>query len=155
MRRWRGKASSGFVSPQAQHRRVTVLVAVDQRQHRVRALVGAPHHDLQLAGEVVERDDGGDRDEEAGAIAFSRFDVVDDATLAQRVSLADRILAVLADGDMKEDQIADLVDASPKVVQSTLNRMGRDRMKAGRQPLVERLPSSGAWHRIPWKEAAS
>lgn len=95
------------------------------------------------------------RDEEAGTIAFRRFEVVDDPTLAQRVSLSDRILAALVDGDLKDLEIAELVGASEKVVNATLNRMVRDRMKAGRPPLVERLPSSGKWHRIPWKEAAS
>jgi hypothetical protein len=83
--------------------------------------------------ELEHRDDG--------VIRYSPFDIAMDAELGRKASVWDRARAVLADGPMADDELAEELDVKANVLRSTLSRVAK-------QGLVERLPSSKKWSLI-------
>jgi hypothetical protein len=78
---------------------------------------------------------------EDGLIRYVPFDIAMDAELGRKASVWDRARAVLADGPMADDELAEELEVKSNVLRSTLSRVAK-------QGLVERLPSSKKWHLI-------
>lgn len=76
-----------------------------------------------------------------GVIRYQPFDIAGDAELGRKASVWDRARAVLIDGDMSDEELAEELEIKANVLRATLSRVAK-------QGLVERLPSSKKWRLI-------
>lgn len=77
-----------------------------------------------------------------GTISYGSFDVAADHELGRKAPLWQRALALLEEGDMSEEELAEALDAKARSLNAVLNDMARQ------SGTVERLPSSKKWHRV-------